>query len=83
MFLGNKVQRMNGRVLVPTHYYKAIYDPQRQEAGAYVLENKENAVPNVISIAALATMSGVQVFPKLPAAVQNTTMNLPIPNSGN
>jgi endonuclease G len=83
MFLGNKVQRMNGRVLVPTHYYKAIYDPKRQEAGAYVLENKENAVPNVISIAALATMSGVQVFPKLPAAVQNTTMNLPIPNSGN
>ena len=83
MFLGNKVQRMNGRVLVPTHYYKAIYDPKRQEAGAYVVENKENAVPKVISITELTKMSGVQVFPKLTATVQNTAMSLPIPNSGN
>ncbi len=82
MFIGTKLKRLKNRVLVPSHYYKAIYDPKAQEAGAYVVENISNAVPQVLSLAELTKMAGIQVFPSLPASVQNQAMRLPIPNTG-
>src|SRR3569833_1805298 len=36
VFEGNDLERLNGRVLVPTYIYKALYDPVKRQAGAYL-----------------------------------------------
>jgi endonuclease G, mitochondrial len=37
LFQGGELKRIGGRVIVPTATFKAIYDPNRQEAGAYMV----------------------------------------------
>ena len=67
-FLGGSVKRLNGRVLVPSHVWKAVYVPG-QGAGAWIASNEPNAVWEVVSIADLAKRTGIDPFPKLdPAA---------------
>jgi endonuclease G, mitochondrial len=79
IFQGENLQALKGRVLVPTHIAKAVYDPQRNEAGAYLTANQPGNDYKVISLAELQQLSGIDVFPQLPAAVKQTAMNLPVP----
>ncbi|MBP2316801.1 DNA/RNA non-specific endonuclease [Azospirillum soli] len=76
---GGTFQRVNGRVIVPTHAFKAIYDPKTGTAGAYVVENIDTKRHQVLSIAELEQLTGIAVFPELPAAVKATAMALPTP----
>ncbi len=39
VFRGAELRILNGRVLIPTHLYKAIYVPSRNIAGAYFAPN--------------------------------------------
>lgn len=79
LFIGGSLKRLNGRVLVPTHIYKAVYDPARQEAGAYLEENKPGMEYKVISIAELERLAGINFFPRMPQKVKENAMKLPAP----
>lgn len=76
IFRGERVQRIGGAVLVPTSMFKAVYDPRRQEAGAYLIDNSADSQPRTISIAELEKMTGISVFPTLSSRVKSRTMNL-------
>ncbi len=52
-----------GNVLVPTHLWKAIYDPMRLQGGAYLVENVEGARWRQISLVELARLGGIEPFP--------------------
>jgi endonuclease G, mitochondrial len=79
LFQGGELQRIGGRVLVPTAVYKAIYDPNLTEAGAYVVGNTPGAAPQIVSVTELNQMAGLDIFPALSAQVKNRTMRLPLP----
>jgi endonuclease G len=70
---------LNGRVRVPSAVFKAIYDPSRRAAAAYLADNTAGGGYRVISIAALRTLIGVDVFPSLPEATKTHAMRLPPP----
>lgn len=69
---------VGGRVQVPTHIWKAIYDPRRG-AAAYITLNKAGNAYAVISIAELARITGVDPFPALALWVKQQPIGLPVP----
>jgi endonuclease G len=79
IFEGESLQRLNGRVLIPTAVYKAIYDPARNQAGAYVTPNTPGMAYQTLSIAELEQRIKINVFPHLPADVKAAKMTLPPP----
>lgn len=81
IFQGEQLQRLKGRVLVPTHLFKAVYDPKTGQAGAYYTPNAEGDDWKVLSISQLQTITGIDVFPSLPQAVKDIAMTLPDPSA--
>jgi endonuclease G len=79
IFQGENLQALKGRVLVPTHIAKAIYDPQSNIAGAYLVPNQPGNDYRIISLAELGQLSGMDAFPQLPASVKQTATSLPVP----
>ncbi len=79
IFEGDKVERLNGRVFIPTHVFKAVLDPATQEAAAWIAPNADGDVYDVVSIAELEKRAKIDVFPKLPASAKERVMNLPSP----
>lgn len=79
IYSGNNIQRIGGAVMVPTQVFKAIYDPRRNEAGAYLVGNEEGTQAQIISIAELERVSGINVFPSIKNQTKNAGMNLPQP----
>jgi hypothetical protein len=78
LFEGESLQRMDGRVLVPTSVFKAIYSPQ-QQAAAYVTPNAQGMAYLTLSIADLEKRAHITVFPTLPQQIKETKMPLPVP----
>lgn len=72
----------NGRVLVPSHTWKAIYNPKTGESGAYFVVNNETSDYETLSMAELQKRVGIDVFPKLPSQYKVTAMTLPTPTKG-
>ena len=81
MFQGSSLKQLNGRVLVPTHLFKVIYDPRTSEAGAYVVQNVATSNYETMSVAALERMAGINLFPAMPDSVKQRPMQLPAPVS--
>jgi endonuclease G len=79
IFAGANLKSLRGRVLVPTGLFKAIYDVQRHQAGAYVVPNAPGDRWQAVSIARLQETTGIDVFPDLPAQVKDAVMALPEP----
>lgn len=79
VFEGASLERLNGRVLVPTSVYKAIYDPASQQAGAYYSQNAPGMEYEVLTIAELEERIGIDAFPKLPPEIKEARMELPVP----
>jgi endonuclease G len=79
IFQGENLQALKGRVLVPTHIAKAVYDPRRNAGAAYLTPNREGNEYRIISLAEVQQMSGIDPFPQLPASVKQTAMDLPAP----
>jgi endonuclease G len=75
-FSGDKLKRLNGRVLVPSHVWKAIYVPG-QGAGAWIVSNDPDATWEVISVAALTARTGVDPFPLLDPAAKAKVPSFP------
>jgi endonuclease G len=68
-FAGSSLKRLNGRVLVPSHIWKAIYVPG-QGAGAWIVSNDLDEKWEVVSIAMLTARIGIDPFPKLDTAAK-------------
>jgi endonuclease G len=81
VFRGEKPQRIGGAVMVPTLLFKAVYDPRRHEAGAYLVENSAGAKPQKISISELEKVAGIGTFPSISDSVKSRRMILPDPGS--
>jgi len=81
LFKGSPIQRLNGRVFVPTHIYKAVYDPKTKEAAAFLVENQATDKFDVVSISELEALAGINLFPKLSNDIKNIKMELPKPRS--
>ena len=61
-------------VTVPTHYYKAVYDPHRGMAIAFVVPHEQSSEPLrtfVVSVDELEQMTGLDFFPELPDEEEN------------
>jgi hypothetical protein len=78
LFEGESLQRINGRVLVPTSVFKAIYSPQ-QQAAAYVTPNAPGMAYLTLSIADPEKRAHITVFPTLPQRIKEPKMPLPVP----
>lgn len=81
IFQGGDVQQIGDAVMVPTKLFKAIYDPQRKEAGAYLIDNTADAQPQKVTIEELEKMAGISMFPSVEASVKSRLMRLPDPRS--
>lgn len=79
IFEGDKVERLNGRVFIPTHVFKAVLDPTTHEAAAWIAPNTDGDNYEVVSVAELEKRAKIDVFPKLSASAKQTAMNLPSP----
>ena len=81
IFRGSKLQRIGGQVMVPTQLFKAVYDPRRGEAGAYLIDNAENARARRISIAELEKIAGMDIVPSIGGQIKSRAMDLPEPGA--
>ena len=81
IFEGSSIQRINARVLVPTHVFKVIYDPVRREAAAYVAPNVRGSEYQTVSLAELEKRVGIDFLPNADARIKEAKMDLPEPTS--
>jgi endonuclease G len=79
VFIGSEIDSLKGRVLVPTHIFKAVYVPSLNGAAAYWTPNSNALKMEVISIAKLEELTGINVFPGIADAIKQTAMELPPP----
>lgn len=79
IFEGSNLKRINGRVLVPTSVYKAIYDPAKKQAGAYMTPNAPGMEYQTLSIADLEKRIHINVFPALSPDIKTAKMAMPVP----
>lgn len=78
-FIGTTSERISGRVLVPSHFFKAIYIPSINQAGVYFSANSASADYEVISLSELSARTGIDAMPNLSSDVKHHAFNLPAP----
>lgn len=81
LFQGGEVKLLNGHVLVPTGYFKAVWSPSRNMAAAYVVDNRDDSDYNIISISELSRLAGLDVFPGVSDGVKRNAGKLPVPTT--
>jgi endonuclease G len=79
IYHGNQVMSLKGRVLIPTHLYKAVLDPSRGYYAAYVTRNAPGGDYEVLTLAQLQQLAGIDAFPALPASYKTAMTPLPPP----
>jgi endonuclease G len=77
-FTDKKVKQLAGRVLVPSHFFKAVYIPAINQAGVYYAPNDESERIEIISIDELTAKIGIDVLPVLDAKTKAQALNLPL-----
>ncbi len=77
-FTNKKTKRLNGQVLVPSHFFKAVYIPAIDQAGVYYAPNDESERIEVISLNELTEQIGVDVLPVLTSDVKSQALALPL-----
>ena len=77
-FTNKKTKQLADRVLVPSHFFKAVYIPATNQAGVYYAPNDESERIEVISIDELATEIGIDVLPMLDAQTKKQSFDLPL-----
>ena len=77
-FTGKTTKQLANRVLVPSHFFKAVYIPAINQAGVYYAPNDESERIEVISVDELATRIGIDVLPILDAKIKTQAFDLPL-----
>ncbi len=76
-FLGSSLQKV-GNVIVPTHLYKVVYSPRQRAAAAWFVENRSDARPQVIPVAELERIIGIELLPSLSQQQKERMLDLPV-----
>lgn len=79
IFEGEKVERLNGRVFVPTQVFKAVVNPVTNEGAAWIAPNDDSGDYQVVALTELEKKIGINLFPTLPEAAKQRAMPLPEP----
>lgn len=77
-FTGKKTKQLAGRVLVPSHFFKAVYIPAINQAGVYYAPNDESERIEIISVDELAAHTGIDVLPVLDPQTKAQALALPL-----
>ncbi|WP_350562226.1 DNA/RNA non-specific endonuclease [Psychrobacter sp. CAL346-MNA-CIBAN-0220] len=77
-FTNKKTKRLGGRVLVPSHFFKAVYIPAINQAGVYYAPNDESERIEVISVDELTEQTGIDVLPGLDRSSKAQALALPL-----
>ena len=77
-FTDKKTKQLAKRVLVPSHFFKAVYIPASNQAGVYYAPNDESERLEIISIDELTAKIGIDVLPILDAKTKSQAFNLPL-----
>lgn len=77
LFISQKLRQLNERVLVPSHLFKVIYDQKAATAAAYLAPNDASGQSQVISVAELNRMAGINFLPGVADAILNKAAELP------
>ena len=77
-FTNKKTKQLAGRVLVPSHFFKAVYIPGTNQAGVYYAPNDESERIEVISLDELAAETGIDVLPVLDLQTKAQAFELPL-----
>lgn len=77
-FTSKKTTQLVGRVLVPSHFFKAVYIPAINQAGVYYAPNDESERIEVISVDELAVQTGIDVLPVLDRQTKAQALALPL-----
>ncbi|MFZ4877579.1 DNA/RNA non-specific endonuclease [Janthinobacterium sp. Mn2066] len=75
-FIGGNLQKV-GRVLVPSHLYKAVYSPRQRAGAAYFIANTDTKDYEVLSIAQLEDRIGINLLPSLTRQQKMSMLSLP------
>jgi len=75
-FIGTDLRKV-GNVLVPTHLYKVVYSPRQKLAAAWFTENRAHADIQVIPVAELERIVGIEFLPSLTRQQKERMLNLP------
>lgn len=62
-FAAKRIKILKGNVLVPTHFFKAVYVPSTDEYRVYLAPNDESGRLHLISLENLKEISGIDAFP--------------------
>jgi len=79
-FIGGNLRKV-GRVLVPSHLYKAVYSPRQGAGAAYFIANTDTKDYEVLSIAQLEDKLGINLLPSLTRQQKLRMLSLPKINS--
>ena len=71
-----QLDSLKSRVLVPTHLWKAVFDPVTQQTTAYWVSNNAESQIEQITVSELKARSGVDPFPALPESAKQGTIAL-------
>lgn len=80
LFEGPNIKQLKQRVMVPTAFFKAIYDATSKQAGVYITPNTDEHTFTPISVDDLAQRIGIDVFPILPSEVKSKTSQVISPS---
>ena len=77
-FYGDEnIKQIKGKVLVPDHIFKAIYNPSLNTAGVYFSKNSDNDDYAILSLREFETITGINPFPSLSDKLKKTQPKLP------
>ena len=77
-FTDKRPKQLDGRVLVPSHFFKAVYIPAINQAGVYYAPNDESERIDIISLDELTAQTGIEVMPVLDYQVKAQALALPL-----
>ncbi|MBB3107548.1 endonuclease G [Psychrobacter luti] len=77
-FTSKKTKQLADNVLVPSHFFKAVYIPASNQAGVYYAPNDESERIDVISLDELTAKIGIDVLPVLDAQAKAQAFDLPL-----
>lgn len=77
-FIDKKTKQLADRVLVPSHFYKAVYIPAINQAGVYYAPNDESERIQIISVDELMDKTGIDALPVLDTETKAQAFDLPL-----
>lgn len=83
LFQGKNIQSIGKGVLVPSHFFKAVYIPSIDKAGVYYSVNGENDNTQILSLADFTTKTGINPLPQVTGKAQTTAHDLPMTGDDN